>query len=115
MLCKRSVMPWERESGRFFDLLQAGDESAKKVWEKYLEDLAVLVTDLRMVFDCDIILGGYVGGYLKKYIMDLNKKVVKLDPFDNDTTYLQTCRYEREASAVGIAMRFIEKYFDMLL
>lgn len=23
----------------FFDLLQAGDESAKKVWEKYLEDL----------------------------------------------------------------------------
>lgn len=99
----------------FFDLLQAGDESAKKVWEKYLEDLAVLVTDLRMVFDCDIILGGYVGGYLKKYIMDLNKKVVKLDPFDNDTTYLQTCRYEREASAVGIAMRFIEKYFDMLL
>ena len=74
----------------------------------------MLVTNLRMVFDCDIILGGYVGGYLKKYIRELNKKAVKYDPFDNDTTYLRTCRYEREASAVGIAMRFNERYFDTL-
>lgn len=99
---------------KFFELLQAGEEGAGEIWEKYLEDLAVLVTNLRMVFDCDIILGGYVGGYLKKYIRELNKKAVKYDPFDNDTTYLRTCRYEREASAVGIAMRFNERYFDTL-
>ena len=67
-----------------------------------------------MAYDCDVILGGYVGGYMGKYMPELNKKVVKYNGFENDTTYLKTCSFKKEVSAVGIAMSFIEKYFESL-
>ena len=35
--------------------------------------------------------------------------------FDNDTLYLRNCRYEKEASAVGIAMTFMDEYFRTII
>lgn len=99
---------------QFFDKLDHGNEALKKVWEEYLDYLAITVTNLRMAYDCDIILGGYVGGYMGGYMPDLNKKVVKYNGFENDTTYLKTCSFKKEVSAIGIAMSFVEKYFDSL-
>ena len=34
-------------------------------WEEYLEHLAILISNLRMAYDMDIILGGDVGGVFK--------------------------------------------------
>ena len=98
----------------FFSLLEAKEEGALMVWEKYLEYLAIALTNLRMAFDCDIVLGGYIGSYLAKYMPQLSKKVQEYNLFENDTTYLRPCRYQREASAMGIAMSFIEEFFDTL-
>ena len=44
--------------------LEERKESAQQVWQEYLEYLAVLISNLRMAYDMDIILGGEVGGYL---------------------------------------------------
>lgn len=99
---------------QFFEGLESGDENLKQVWDEYLEYLAVTVTNLRMAYDCDIILGGYVGGYLEKYMAELSKRVIKYNGFENDTTYLKTCSFQKEVSAVGIAMSFVEKYFESL-
>ena len=43
---------------------RAGDVKGMKiaVWDRYLEHLSILITNLRMAFDCDIMLGGYIGG-----------------------------------------------------
>lgn len=38
-----------------------GEAKAAAIWDQYLEHLAVTIANLRMSFDCDIILGGYVG------------------------------------------------------
>lgn len=96
----------------FFTGLQNGDEKIRKVWEDYLDDLAVIISNLRMTFDCDIMLGGYVGGYLRQYMQELGKRVVNYNMFENDTLYLKNCRYEKEASATGAAMHFTERFFD---
>ncbi len=98
----------------FFGKLDTKDKVALEIWERYLEYLAITVTNLRMSFDCDIILGGYVGGYLKKYSTELNRKVLKYNKFEDDTSYLKLCKYESEASAIGIAMSFVEQYFETL-
>ena len=45
---------------------------------------------------------------------ELSKKVVKYNGFENDTTYLKTCSFKKEVSAVGIAMSFVEQYFESL-
>ena len=99
----------------FFQLLEQGDREAMEIWDTYLEDLSIVITNLRMAFDCDIVLGGYVGGYLKQYMSKLEHKVMAYNMFDNDTLYLRTCGYEKEASAVGIAMTFLDEYFRTLI
>lgn len=98
----------------FFEKLEEKDAKLQKIWDEYLEYLAITVTNLRMAYDCDVILGGYVGGFLEKYRAELNRKVIQYNGFENDTTYLKTCTYQKEGAAVGIAMSFVEAYFESL-
>lgn len=96
----------------FFEKLEARDPEAMAVWDQYMDRLAVTVSNLRMSFDCDIILGGYVGGFLKPYLGELGQRVLEYNRFDRDSSYIQVCRYAREASAVGAALTFAEQYLD---
>lgn len=97
---------------RFFDEVRKKDSGILKVWNEYLDDLALAVTNLRMIFDCRIVLGGYVGGYLEKFMPELSQKVMKYNNFDVDTSYLRTGKYRLDAAAYGAALRFIETIFD---
>lgn len=90
------------------------DEAADAVWEEYLEHLAVLVSNIRMIFDTDVILGGDVGGYADHYIVELREKVAKYNLFDLDGSYLRGCTYQKEASAVGVAKYFFRKLTEEL-
>lgn len=99
---------------RFFELLNNHDKEMEKVWDEYLKYLAITVTNLRMIFDCKIILGGYVGGYMSKYMLELGQHALEYNRFENDILYLKNCQYAHEASAVGIALSFVKKYFDSL-
>lgn len=101
---------------RFFEKLDAGNGQSglEGVWEEYLDYLAIAVTNLRMCYDCDIIIGGYVGAYMGKYMIDLEKKVTQYNMFENGTAYLRPCRCRKEAAAVGTAMYFVKEYLNHL-
>jgi len=99
----------------FFDLLDSGDPQVIQIWDKYTNHLAVAVTNLRMAYDCNIILGGDVGAHMDKYMDAFSEKVMNYNMFDNDALYVKTCQYKGEASAVGIALTFIHQYFDALI
>lgn len=90
------------------------DAKAKEVWEEYLENLAVLISNLRMSYDTDIILGGEVGGYLPDYMVELGKKIFKYNLFDDDLSYLKNCSYRKEASAVGVAKQFFWRVMETI-
>ena len=60
----------------FFDKVRKREPEALKVWEEYLDHLALSVTNLRMIFDCRIILGGYVGGFLEGFMPELSRKEI---------------------------------------
>lgn len=92
----------------FFEKLENGDKKFELIWDEYIENLALEVSNLRTIFDCDIILGGCVGGYMEKYLNTLRKKVLQYNMFDEDVTFLKNCRIKNEASAIGIAMQFID-------
>lgn len=96
----------------FFKKLREGDLSCKHAWEDYLDALAVTVTNLRMAFDCDIVLGGYAGGYLEEFLPELGKYVMKYNNFDPDTSYLRTGKYKLEAAAYGVSLQFIDRFFE---
>lgn len=94
-------------------MLQIGKTAkADIIWEDYLEHLAILITNLRMAFDTDIILGGDVGGYLGPHMVSLSEKILKYNLFDGDTSYLKICSYKTEASAVGVAKHFFQVFIE---
>lgn len=95
---------------QFMEKVRAGESDALQKWEQYLENLAVLISNLRMAYDMDIILGGEVGGILAEYMIPLGQKVMAYNGFDRDVRYLKNCRYKREASAVGAAKHFIQDF-----
>lgn len=88
--------------------LRQNDPAAKKKWEDYLDSLAILISNLRMAYDMNLILGGEAGGYLSEYMIPLGEKVLSYTGFDRDTRYLKNCTYAREASAIGAAKHFIK-------
>lgn len=98
----------------FMERLENNDAEAGKVWDEYLDYLAILVSNLRMAYDTDIILGGDVGGYLPKYMMDLGGKVLHYNMFEGDISYLKTCSYRKEASAVGAAKYFFSLFIQQI-
>ena len=81
---------------------------------KYLSYLAVAVNNLRMTFDCDVIVGGYVGGFLAEFGEPLREMLVERNTFEPDSSYLKFSRYRLEASALGAALLHIEAFIQNL-
>lgn len=109
--CAASALTDETNSlETFMEQLKSGDEAAEEKWSEYLDMLAVLISNLRMAYDMDIILGGEVGGYLAEHMLPLGEKVMEYNGFDHDIRYLRNCSYKREASAVGAAKHFLQDF-----
>lgn len=98
----------------FFEKLRAGDQELHAYWGKYLENLAVAVDNLRMSFDCKVILGGYIGSFMEPYMREFHEIVAKKNIFENDGSYVHACRYQKEASALGAAIYQIEEYIETI-
>ena len=95
----------------FFDILDSGTNPGfENVFEEYTDYLAVAVNNLRMCYDCDIILGGNVGAYMTSHIEDFRQKAILLNPFENDGSYIKVCHYRTEAAAVGAAIYYIDQF-----
>ncbi|MCI9487542.1 MAG: ROK family transcriptional regulator [Lachnospiraceae bacterium] len=99
----------------FFKGLLEENPVYQTVWREYLNFLAIAITNLRMAFDCDVVLGGYVGGYMDRHLGALEDKLSEYRIFDSNENYVRTGRYKHEAAAIGAGIRFIEEYFDGIL
>lgn len=88
------------------------DPACTEKWNSYLEHLAILVSNIRMAFDGDIILGGDVGGYLSAHTVELGERVMQYNLFDRDQSYLKNCTYKKEAAAIGVALQFFWSFME---
>ena len=57
-----------------------------------------------MIFDCDVIVGGYVGGFLSEFGAPLRELLARHNTFEPDSSYLKFSRYQLESSALGAAL-----------
>ncbi len=99
----------------FFSKLEEGDVALHEVWDRYLDYLATAITGIRMLFGCTIIIGGYVGAYIKDYLDILIEKVDERSPFGNlnlASEYLLPCKNKIESVATGAALFFVEEFFE---
>lgn len=98
----------------FFQKLEAKDKETSELWNTYLDNLALTSNDLQQLLDMKVILGGYVGGYLGPYMDELRARAERRNSFDNDASYLEACRYTKNAIAAGSAINFIAKFIDSI-
>lgn len=96
----------------FFRLLKLGRQPQKYIWEEYVKYLAITINNLRMLYDCNVILGGYAGAYMDDYIDQLREIVSERNTFEKDGSYLHVCKYKLEATAVGAALMHVKDFID---
>ncbi|MDR3123236.1 MAG: ROK family transcriptional regulator, partial [Treponema sp.] len=97
---------------RFFQGLEGGDPALQAEWESYLDHLATHINSLRMLMDCAVLVGGYVGGFIEPYLGDLRRRLQDRDTFGDGGGYVEACAYRLEASALGAALLHIEAYIN---
>ena len=68
----------------FFEKLEEGNAEYEKIWDEYLDNLAIAVDNLRMCFDCEVVLGGYVGNLIGPYVPRLRQMVADKNLFGHD-------------------------------
>lgn len=98
----------------FFRLLREGHEPQQTIWQEYLEHLVITINNLRMLYDCDVIIGGYAGAYMEEYIDTLQGMVARKNTFEVDGSYLRVCKYKLEATAVGAALELVTEFIDSI-
>lgn len=98
----------------FFESLENKDEDCISVFNEYLYYLSQLVYNLRMSFDCDVILGGYVGSHMEKYVNSLMDLVNERNAFEKQGEFIKVCNYKFEASAVGAALYYVDAFIDSI-
>lgn len=94
--------------GAFFLKVEAGDAACVARWKEYLGHLATAVNNIRLLFDCGVILGGSVGECIPGHIAELADLLERRDSFHRPTDYLRVCEYHSESSAVGAALMFVD-------
>ena len=97
----------------FFSGLRNGNAEYQAVWEDILMHLSMGIVNLRMNFDCDIILGGFVTEYMKPYLPELRGKVALLDPFSEEADYVRISTVPHAAMR-GAAWKFTEDFIKSI-
>jgi predicted NBD/HSP70 family sugar kinase len=98
----------------FFKLLDKNDKNALSLWDTYLDDLAMTVNNVQQMFDCTVILGGYIAEYIEKYMPELKKRAAALNSFEHDAEYINICRYKTWSIATGAALTFSSEFIDSI-
>ncbi|MDO5548417.1 MAG: ROK family protein [Eubacteriales bacterium] len=98
----------------FFIHLKEGTTRYVNAWESYLDHLALGLNNIRMMLDCDIVLGGMVSQYLGSYLGALNARLRELDSFDSPHRYLTLSRLGAYSNATGAALAFIHDFIRQI-
>lgn len=91
----------------FFPLLRGGSRRLRRIWDDYAFHLAVAVNNIRMTFDCGVVLGGHIGSRMGEFVEDIHKQVVKRNTFERDSSYMRTCRFKPGSPSAGAALKHI--------
>lgn len=98
----------------FFLGVDEGNEEYRARLEDYLHHLAIAVHNIRLVLDCDVVIGGFMAKFLEPYIPRLREMLSELDPFDPDGSYLHLSRYPKHAALMGAAFHYVKRFLDSI-
>ena len=98
----------------FFELVHKGDPASKALWDDVLKHLAIGINNIRMVFDGDVLLGGFVSEYLEEYLPEIKSYVAERNAFGDSGDFVRLGKFPRKAGMMGIAWHFINDYIESI-
>lgn len=95
----------------FFAMLKGGEPAAVQAWDMYTDVLAVAVHNVRLLFGCDVILGGEVGAAMGGILSPFEKKIDAL-AFHEDpaSSFVVAPADNGNLTALGAALFLINRY-----
>lgn len=105
-----------RDSGlplnTFFANLKT-DEKLQTIWDKFLKDLSLLMSNIRILFDYDFILTGSLLSHMTdEDIMKLKEHCDKEHPFVSSGINIKTSKFNKVAISVGGGIYYIKSYLQ---
>jgi len=95
----------------FFAALEKGDPDISAKWDEYLGHLALGISNIRTIFDCDILIGGNITGYLENYAGRLRKLVAERSTFETDGSFIRFGTL-KSAACIGAVVHFVEEFLS---
>ncbi|CDZ24973.1 hypothetical protein CCDG5_1876 [[Clostridium] cellulosi] len=96
----------------FFADLEANNENCQKKWHTYLDYLATGINNIYTQFNSNIIIGGEVSTYLKKYCETLQQMIISRSTFETNADYLHFSQFGDHASSVGAALLLVDEFLS---
>ncbi len=116
-LCSATVLDSYTDGNleRFFEKVKENDPGALSLWNIYLDHLASAIHNLTIIFDCPVIIGGYIGTYIADDIENLRARFQALDPFNRSSKeYILPCRLRMGSTAAGAAILMTESFIQSI-
>ena len=96
----------------FFEGLDRGLPEYTAVWKDMLFHLAIGASNLRMVLDCNVVLGGFMSQYLDPYLPLLREYAAANNPFEPGAEYLQLGVLRNHAVPLGATLHFVQEFLN---
>ncbi len=94
----------------FFRQLKKDDENARAVWDKYLGHLALLINNIRCAYDCEVVVGGYLGRFLPPYLEELRTRTAVRNIFERSGQYVRVSA--QTGAAMGAALTCLHSFIE---
>ena len=106
-----SILSPTAEPEEFFLRKQNNDPECTARWQQYLQYLALLISNLHLVLDEPVILGGYITPYFTdEDIQLLRNRVYAQTAFGESTDYILVGKCRVDAVSTGAALPYIQDF-----
>ncbi|PJM73122.1 NagC family transcriptional regulator [Bifidobacterium primatium] len=113
--CSARVLTQNREESleEFFNQVRDDEYTHRRVFNIYLDNLALAIKNMRTVLNCDVIVGGQAGQYFTNDDMaDLKARVQRLDSFPDCEFTIRKSACTTDQDVLGAALTFVERFID---
>lgn len=96
----------------FFELKAKNNKELEKVWDEYLDNLAIGISNIKTALDMEIIIGGDLDQYLHSDYDRLCEKVKAKVLYEDTRPVFRLSNIGKNASALGSALLLISNYLE---
>ena len=96
----------------FFRKAEQRDPACQALWGDMLRHLAIGICNIHMALDCDVILGGFLTGYIEPWLPLLQEYVCHGSLLDEGADYLHLSILRSHSSVLGAACHFVQAFID---